>query len=432
MFIYDNYNVNEEGHLTVSGVDTVKLAKEYSTPLYVMDEAVLRENIRSFKDAFDKYYDGRGLVCYASKAFCCKQMCRIASQEGIGLDVVSGGELFTALSAEVNPENICFHGNNKSNEELEMAVKAGVGRIVVDNLPELERLQAISARYNATSGIMLRIKPGIDAHTHDFVKTGQIDSKFGFALETGEAFDAIRASIEYPNVRLRGIHCHIGSQILDDDPFVLAAEVMLTLIAKVKQELGYELEELNLGGGFGIKYTGNDNPKAYSEYIKTVSSAVDAKCGELGICRPFMLVEPGRSVAGPAGVTLYTVGAVKEIPNIRTYVSVDGGMCDNPRYILYSSEYEATIANRAAEERTETITLAGKCCETGDLLGENMKLQPACSGDIVAVFSTGAYNYSMSSNYNRNKKPAVVFVANGKSYLAVRGESYEDVISHDI
>ena len=432
MFVSENLSVNEKGHLTAGGIDTVELAKKYGTPLYVMDEQLIRKSCRSFKSSIDKFYGGNGLVCYASKAFCCKEMCRIMKEEGIGLDVVSIGELYTAVKSGFDCDKICFHGNNKTNEELEFAVENNIGHIIVDNISELERLSAIAKAKGVTAKSMFRIKPGIDAHTHNFVKTGQIDSKFGFALETGEAFDAVKKAVESENIILRGLHCHIGSQIFDIEPFESASEVMLKFIAKIKNELGFEIKELNLGGGFGIKYLESHDPVPYETYMERVSETVHKCCKELEINLPFILIEPGRSIAGPAGITLYTVGARKEIPNIRTYVSIDGGMCDNPRYILYQSEYEAIVANKASQPRDEKVTIAGKCCESGDLIGENMPLQHAESGDIIAVCATGAYNYSMSSNYNRIPKPPVVFINNGESRIVIKKETLDDIIRNDI
>lgn len=432
MFVSENLSVNEKGHLTAGGIDTVELAKKYGTPLYVMDEQLIRKACRSFKSSIDKFYGGNGLVCYASKAFCCKEMCRIMKEEGIGLDVVSIGELYTAVKSGFDCDKICFHGNNKTDEELEFAVENNIGHIIVDNISELEKLNAIAKSKGITAKIMFRIKPGIDAHTHNFVKTGQIDSKFGFALETGEAFEAVKKAIDSENIILRGLHCHIGSQIFDIEPFETASEVMLKFIAKIKNELGFEVKELNLGGGFGIKYLESHDPVPYETYMERVSETVHKCCKELEINLPFILIEPGRSIAGPAGITLYTVGARKEIPDIRTYISIDGGMCDNPRYILYQSEYEAIVANKASEPRNEKVTIAGKCCESGDLIGENMPLQHAESGDIIAVCATGAYNYSMSSNYNRIPKPPVVFINNGESRIVIKKETLEDIIRNDI
>lgn len=432
MFVSENLAVNQNGNLTIGGVDTVELAKNYGTPLYVMDEQMIRKNLRRFHESMQKFYDGKGLVCYASKAFSCMEMCRIVASEGDGLDVVSVGELYTALKAGFPAEKIGFHGNNKTDEELKFAVENNVGHIIVDNISELHRLENIASNLNKKPDILFRIKPGIDAHTHDFVKTGQIDSKFGFALETGEAFDAVKEAVNCENLNLTGLHCHIGSQIFDIAPFEEAARVMLGFIAKIKNELGYEIKGLNLGGGFGIKYIGSDDPQPFEVYLERVSKVVNEECEKLNISRPFIYIEPGRSIAAPAGITLYTVGARKEIPNIRTYISVDGGMADSPRYILYKSRYEAVVANKAIEERSENVTIAGKCCESGDLIGENMPLQHAESGDIIAVCATGAYNYSMSSNYNRLQKPAVVFVNNGEARIAVKRESLDDIIRNDI
>jgi len=347
MFVSKNLSVNEKGHLTIGGLDTVDLAKEYGTPLYVMDEDLLRENCRSFKQSIDRYYGGKGLVCYASKVFCCKEMYRIMMSEDMGLDVVSAGELYTAASVGFPMEKVCFHGNNKTDEELLMALEKNVGRIVVDNIFELERLNRLSCERGAKANIMFRIKPGIDAHTHDFVRTGQIDSKFGFALETGEALEAVKKAISLEHIELSGLHCHIGSQIFDIDPFVLAAEVMMNFIAQVRDELGYEIKELDLGGGFGIKYTDADSPVSYDNYMEKVSEKVKAVCAEKNLKLPFILIEPGRSIAGPAGITLYTVGGIKHIPNIRTYVSIDGGMGDNPRYALSKSQWQENAAKAA-------------------------------------------------------------------------------------
>lgn len=432
MLVSKNLAVNEQGHLTVGGMDTVELAKEYGTPLYIMDEGLIREHCRSFRESMDKYYGGQGLVCYASKAFCCKAMCRIMLEEGLGLDVVSEGELYTALSVGFPTEKLCFHGNNKTDHELSYALENGVGRIIVDNIYELERLDRLAEKTGRTANIMYRIKPGIDAHTHNFIMTGQIDSKFGFALETGEAYEAVKKAIECSHINLVGLHCHIGSQIFDIDPFVKAAEVMLTFIAKIKDELGFEVKELNLGGGFGIRYTEEDAPVGYDKYMEKVSEKVKEVCAEKNVKLPFILIEPGRSIAAPAGITLYTVGGRKEIPNIRTYVSVDGGMGDNPRYALYQSKYDVEVANKANLPKTETVTVAGKCCETGDLIGEGMPIQPVEPGDILAVLATGAYNYSMSSNYNRIPKPPVVMIRDGKSRVVVKRETFEDIVRNDI
>ena len=432
MFVSKNLEVNEKGHLTIAGNDAVSLAREYGTPVYVMDEELIRENCRKFSESFASYYDGNGMALYASKAFSCKEIYRIVDQEGMGADVVSLGELYTALSAGFPAEKIYFHGNNKSREELEYALSHDIGCIVVDNLEELGQLDLLAGQMGKRPGIMFRIKPGIDAHTHDFIRTGQIDSKFGLALETGEAMTVLKRASAMEHLYLKGVHCHIGSQIFDLEPFKAAAEVMLRLIAQLKEETGIEVEQLNLGGGFGIKYTPEDQPVSYEKYMKEVSVTVNEVVKELGLNRPFILIEPGRSIVGPAGTTLYTVGAVKEIPGIRTYVSVDGGMTDNPRYALYQAKYDMALANKAGEEKNTVVTVAGKCCESGDLLGESIPLQRAEAGDVLAVFATGAYNYSMASRYNRTPVPPVVMVKDGESRLIVKRETLEDLTRNDL
>ncbi|MGN0547192.1 MAG: diaminopimelate decarboxylase [Acutalibacteraceae bacterium] len=432
MYVSDCISVNEKGHLTIGGADTVELAEKYGTPAYIFDENEIRNNLREFKKSIDENYGGNGLVVYASKAFCCKEMCRICAQEGTGIDVVSGGELYTVLSVGFPTDRIVFHGNNKTYDELVMAVTNNVGRIIVDNVTELESLNEVAASQGKTVGIMLRIKPGIDAHTHDFIRTGQIDSKFGFALETGEAMAAVKEALKMPNIKLRGLHCHIGSQIFDLDPFELAATVMLDLFKDIKDQTGVELEELNLGGGFGIKYLKTDRPRPFADYMRKVAETVNSYSAKLGLKTPFILIEPGRAVVGAAGLTLYTVGAVKNIPDVRTYVSIDGGMGDNPRYALYQSHYELVCANKASEKRTETVTVAGKCCESGDLIQEWTHIQPVEPGDIIAVLSTGAYNYSMASNYNRIPRLPAVMVKDGESRVIIKRETYEQVAECDI
>ena len=432
MFVSDCLDINNEGHLTIGGVDTVEIAKEYGTPVIVYDENSIRNNCRAFVGSIDKYYNGNGRVLYANKAFSCLEMCRICNDEKMGLDVVSGGEIYTALKAGFPAEKLYFHGNNKSYQELEYALSNGVGRIVVDNPEELGNISEIAKKLGVTANIYMRIKPGIDAHTHDFIKTGQIDCKFGFALETGEAMENVKLAINTENVNLAGLHCHIGSQIFDVDPFVLAAEVMMNFIIDIKNETGVVISELDLGGGFGIMYTENDKPVAFEKYMKPVSEKVKEIAAQNGIPVPFILIEPGRSIAGAEAVTLYTVGNVKKIPDIRTYVAIDGGMTDNPRYILYQAEYTALCANKADKPRDTEVTIAGKCCESGDLIQENTMIQSVEKGDILAVLTTGAYNYSMASNYNRVPRPEVLMVRNGEVRTIIRRETYEDIIKNDV
>lgn len=432
MFVSECLNVNEAGHLTIGSMDTVELARTFGTPLYVYDEATVRDTLRQYNESIKKYYNGNGIVAYASKAFSCKEMYRIANDEGCGIDVVSRGELYTALSVGFPADKIFYHGNNKTVEELVYAIQNNVGRIVVDNLTELERVSEIAISQNKIVPILIRLKPGIDAHTHDFIRTGQIDSKFGFAIETGEALNAVRYILEHKGVELKGVHCHIGSQIFDIDPFELAAEVMIGFMAQIKKETGLVLTELNLGGGFGIKYVPENDPVPYMDYMEKVSKTVHNACKKHGIDTPFIAIEPGRSVVGPAGITLYTVGGVKNIPNIRTYVSVDGGMTDNPRYILYQSKYDVVLANRANAPKDSVVTIAGRCCESGDLVGEEMAIQSPKVGDIVAVLATGAYNYSMASNYNRVPRASAVMIRDGKAREIIRRESFEDLVRNDL
>lgn len=432
MFLTENLSVNKKNHLMIGENDTVELAKEFGTPLYVLDEDLMRKNMRIYKNAIDKYYNGNGLILYANKAFCTMHTFKTAEEEGLGADVVSGGELYTAIKAEFPMDKIYFHGNNKTVDELKLAVDNGVGHIIVDNEYELSLLNEIAREKGIVQNIMFRIKPGVEAHTHSYIQTGQIDSKFGVALENGEAFEIYKKANEMSNVNPDGIHCHIGSQIFDIEPFEKAAEIMMNFAGDLKDKLGLVINKLNLGGGYGIMYTDKDDPVPYDEYIKKVSEVIKSTAKMRGLGVPFLLMEPGRSIVAPAGITLYTVGSIKDIKNVRKYVSVDGGMGDNPRYILYESEYTAVAANKANEKNIEKVTIAGKCCESGDLLMENVMLPELQSGDILAVLATGAYNYSMASNYNRIPRPAVVAVAGGKTKVIVKRETYEDIIKNDI
>lgn len=436
MFTSDCLNINDKGHLTIGGVDTLELAARHGTPVLVMDEAQVRANCRAYTSSIAQYYGGHGKALYASKAFSCKEICRIAQEEGLGLDVVSAGELYTALQVGFAPQHIYFHGNNKSPAELEYALEAGVGFIVIDNLTEIGLLEDVAAKRGAApqvpANVLLRIKPGVEAHTHEFIRTGQIDSKFGFALETGEAMQAARAVAQTKHLSLVGIHCHIGSQIFDVAPFELAAEILLGFMAKVKAELGIEMSQLNLGGGIGIKYLPDDNAPSYTVYFEHVARVIEQQCAALDLTKPFLLLEPGRSIPGPAGITLYSVGNVKEIPDVRTYVAVDGGMGDNPRYMMYGAKYSMLNAARPGEPATETYTIAGRYCESGDLLAEHTLVQPLQPGDVLAVLSTGAYNYAMASNYNRVPRPPVVIVRDGESRVIVRGETLEDMARLDV
>lgn len=432
MFVSESLGINERGHLTFGTHDTVELAEKYSTPVYILDEVLIRKNCRKFVNSVKENYDGNGRVIYASKAFSCKAMYKIIKEENMGIDVVSGGEIYTALKAGFPMEKAYFHGSNKSYGELKFAVESGVGRIMVDNLYELENLIKLSHELDKEINVIIRVKPGIEAETHSFVQTGQTDSKFGLDLDTGDAMKAIKTAIEAEKIVFKGIHCHIGSQIFAVKPFEEAAKIMMGIVESIKDETGCEVEELDLGGGFGIKYIEQHNPASFDEYMKNVASVIKSECANRSIKTPFVIIEPGRSIVGEAGITLYTVGAIKTIPNIRTYVSVDGGMCDNPRYILYQSSYMAVIANKASEKADFLATIAGKCCESGDLIQKDTYIQKPQSGDILAVLSTGAYNYSMSSNYNRTPRPAVVMLNGDEERVVVKAETYEDLVRNDM
>ncbi len=430
--ISESVGINAKGNMTFGNADCVELAKQYGTPLYVFDEVHIRKNCREFKASIDEFYDGNGMAMFASKAFSCKEMYRIVASEGLGCDVVSGGELYTALSVGFDPENIMFHGNNKTPDELEYALSNGVGRIIVDNVTELETIEKIAKRLNIKVNVLLRIKPGVDCHTHDYIRTGQIDSKFGFALENGEAMEIALKTAEFENINLCGFDCHIGSQIFETEPFCDAAVIMLNFMNDFRKESGITLSELDLGGGFGVKYVESDGALPFKVFMEKVSETLKNASGELNFPMPKIFIEPGRSIVGEAGLTLYTVGAVKTIKDVRTYVAIDGGMADNPRYALYQAEYDIEIANKYKEPKSFIGTVAGKCCESGDLIQENAPMQTPEVGDILAVLTTGAYNYSMASNYNRLCRPAAVMVNNGESRVIIKRETYEDLIKNDI
>lgn len=425
-----NMKVNDIGHLEIGGVDATALVKEYGSPLYVLDEQVFRQNCRKFRDAFADL--GDSLVIYASKTLSCLATCAMVKSERLGLDVASGGELYTALQVEFPREKIYFHGNNKTKEEIRLAVSNHIGRIVVDNLWELELLKQVCQELNETQDILLRVSPGIEAHTHEYIKTGQIDSKFGFTLSNGQAMEAVKEAMNTPDVNLIGLHCHIGSQIFEMESFSHTAEVMVRFMGELKQRFELELDELDVGGGFGIYYSSGDEPVQAREWAEAVMHTVRSQCTNLGLKMPRIIVEPGRSISGPAGTTLYTVGNIKNIPGIRKYVAVDGGMTDNPRHILYQAKYEAIVANKAEQLLAETVSIAGHCCESGDMLIWDVKLPEIESGDILAVSATGAYNYSMASNYNKFSRPAMILVNNGSSDVIIKRESYSDIISNEV
>lgn len=431
MFLHGTSKINDQGHLEIGGCDTSDLKAQYGTPLYIVDEQSVRNRCREYIEAF-KASGLKFQVAYASKAFCVMAMCQLADEEGMSLDVVSDGELYTALEAGFPAERIHFHGNNKTPEEIEMALDAEIGCFVVDNVIELHMLQAIAAEKNRKVNILLRVTPGVEAHTHEYISTGQTDSKFGFDIGNGSAYEAVKLAEAQANIHLMGIHSHIGSQIFEVEGFQMAVQRVAEFAASVKEGLGVVFKVVNLGGGFGIRYVDGDTPLQVSQYVKAITDAVKTHFADFGSELPEIWVEPGRSIVGDAGTTLYTVGTSKDIPGVRKYVAVDGGMTDNPRPALYESKYEALLANRANEKPEETVSIAGKCCESGDMLIWDLELPKVETGDLLAVSCTGAYNYSMASNYNRIRKPAVVFVKDGQSKLVVRRESLADIISHDV
>ncbi|MBS5886627.1 MAG: diaminopimelate decarboxylase [Clostridium sp.] len=421
----------EENNLIIGGIKAKDLAKDYGTPLYVMDEQLLIDNCRDYVKYF-KVNSENNRVAFAGKAFLTLEMCRLIDREGLYLDVVSGGELYTAYKANFPMEKIYFHGNNKTLEEIEFGIKLGVGRFIVDNLWEMTKINEISEKYNKVQKVYLRLTPGIEAHTHEYIKTGQIDSKFGFAPVGNIIMDAIKKALELENIELVGLHCHIGSQIFETEPFADAAEVMINFINNIRQETGHMIEELDLGGGFGIYYSEGDKPKETKEYCDTILNRVNEVCNKLSLKKPILTIEPGRSIVANAGTTLYTIGSIKEIPGVRKYLAIDGGMTDNIRPALYEAKYEALIANKASGNIESKVTVAGKCCESGDILLQDINLQEAESGDILAVLSTGAYGFSMSSGYNKNLRPAVVFVRNGEAKVVCKRQSYEELLINEI
>ncbi|MCI0765643.1 diaminopimelate decarboxylase [Bacillus sp. TL12] len=430
MYLHGTSRINDQGHLEIGGCDTTQLAKQYGTPLYVYDEATIREKCRAFHRAFQE--SGFSYqVAYASKAFLCMEMCRVAREENMSLDVVSGGELYTALQAGFPASRIHFHGNNKTEEEIIMALRAGIGCFVVDNFLEMEILHDLAERYGKIVNILIRVTPGVEAHTHEYITTGQDDSKFGFGVSTGQAMQAIQIALKKSNYNVLGIHSHIGSQIFETAGFVRAIEVLRNFLEEIREETGYVVTVLNVGGGFGIRYTESDTPLTLDTYVHAVTNAVREQFTRKNYPLPEIWIEPGRSIVGDAGTTIYTVGAVKDIPGIRKYVSVDGGMTDNLRPALYGARYEAMLANRGRENAEEIVSIAGKCCESGDMLIWDIELPQVTSGDLLAISCTGAYGYSMANNYNRIRRPAVVFAKGGASQVVVERETYENIIRND-
>lgn len=421
--------INQAGHLTIGGVDSLKLAKEYGTPLVVYDVSQIRNQIRAFKKVFEEEQVNYA-VSYASKAFASIAMYQVANEEGAYTDVVSAGELYTAMKANFPMERVSFHGNNKSKEELEMAVKNHVGKIMIDNFYEINLLNQVLEEQDSEINVMLRITPGISAHTHEYDQTGQVDSKFGFDLKSGQADKALQEVLKNQRMHMLGIHAHIGSQIFELNGFEMAAAKLVDVAASWRKNYDYTAQVINVGGGFGIKYVQEDHPLKPEEFVKAIVKTIKDEATKHNFPLPEIDIEPGRSIVGPAGYNLYKVGSMKEIPGLVPYVAVDGGMGDNIRPALYQAKYETVLANDPQRKASQEFHVAGKYCESGDILVD-AKLPSLKAGDILAMLDTGAYGYSMASNYNRNPRPAVVFAEDGKAQVVIRRESLEDLVHLD-
>lgn len=426
----DTAEVNEKGHLTIGGCDGAKLAAKFGTPLYIFDEVTLRGTCAEFRKEFGQRYADT-LVIYAAKAFINRALARIFKEEGLGLDVVSGGELSIARSADFPMDKVFFHGNNKLREEIELAIDWGIGRIVVDNLHELSLVNQVAKKARITQDILLRLTPGIDAHTHEYITTGVIDSKFGLPIATGQAEEAVVKALSASNLRLTGLHVHLGSLISSIEPYKKAIEIVFRFAAEMREKHGFTLREFSPGGGFAVQYT-RDAPAPDTAYFaQAISATIKSRSKAFGLKPPRLIVEPGRAIVGRAGVAIYRVGAIKDIPGVRKYAAVDGGMADNIRPALYGSRYEAIIANKANKRALEKVSIVGKFCESGDVLVKDADIPRVIPGDIVAIPVSGAYCLSMASNYNASLKPAIILVKDSKARLIRRHESYDDLIRYD-
>lgn len=430
--ICDNITVNENGNLEFAHQDVTVLAKKYGTPLYLMDEERIRHNCRTYINAMRENFGDNFSVLYASKANSFKRIYNIIAEEGMFADVVSSGEIYTALKAGFSLKNAYFHCNNKTDSDIEFAIKNGMGHFVVDCREELDAIDKTAGEHGICQNLLLRLTPGIDTHTYEAVNTGKVDSKFGTAIETGQAEQMVEYALTLKNIKLCGFHCHIGSMVFDSDTFIRGSEIMLDFIRKMQDKFGYVTEQLDLGGGYGVRYLESDPHIDIADNIKQVANFLKSKTDKLGIKLPKILMEPGRSIVADAGMTIYTVGSVKKITGYKNYISVDGGMSDNPRYALYESEYSVYVANKMTQISNFQCDLVGRCCESGDIIQPNVLLPKAVRGDLVAVCTTGAYNYSMAMNYNRIPRPPIVMLNKGDSYIAVKRESLEDIVSNDI
>ena len=432
--ICDNISVSKEGHLLFAGQDTVELAKKYGTPVYLMDEDKIREKCRMYKKAFEEKFGKSAVPLYASKANCFKRIYEIMAEEGMGIDVVSSGEIYTAVKAGYDLSKAYFHSNNKTDGDIAYAMDNNIGYFVADNIEEVKVIEAEAAKRGIKQKILLRLTPGIDPHTYEAIATGNVDSKFGTAIETGQAETIALETIKMPHIDLRGFHCHVGSQVFAEDVFERAAVVMLEFIAVMKEKHGFTALELDLGGGYGVRYTEDDPVMDVGAKVTQVAETIKSTCRRLNMEIPEIHMEPGRSIVADAGMNLYTVGTVKQIPGYKKYVSVDGGMADSPRYALYKAPYTCLTANKMNEKADFEASLVGRCCESGDILQEHVKFPESVQRyDIVAVCTTGAYHYAMSSNYNRLPKPPVIMLRGGnESYVAVKGETLEDLTRNDL
>lgn len=432
--ICDNLSISEKGVLLFAGQDTTALAEKYGTPLYLMDEDKIREKCRAYKAAFRKYFDDRAIPLYASKANSFKRIYEIMTEEGLGIDVVSSGEIYTAYKAGFDLSKAYFHSNNKTDWDIAFAMEHGVGYFVADNVEEVKAVEAEAARRGIRQKMLLRLSPGIDPHTFEEVATGKVDSKFGTAIETGQALEITEFTLRQPHILLKGFHCHVGSQVFTEDVFERAAVIMLEYIAECREKLDYIAEELDLGGGYGVRYVESDPYLDIDNKVREVSEAVKAACQRLALDLPEIHMEPGRSIVADAGMVLYTVGTVKKIPGYKNYVSVDGGMPDSPRYALYKAAYTLYAANKMKEACTFQASVVGRCCESGDILQEDVMLPASIGrGDIIALCTAGAYHYSMASRYNKLPIPMTVMLRNGnEDYVAVRRESLEDLVRNDV
>lgn len=430
--LYDNLSINKTGVLTLAGQDTVALAAEYGTPLMLLDGDRVRNRCKEYKAAMAEFLPAGSMPFYASKALSFKSLYNLIDQEGLGVDVVSGGELYTALAAGFPAEKMCFHGSSKTDGDIRYGIENKVGYFVCDSLQELTAIEQEAAARNVKQKVLLRLQPGIDPHTHQKISTGNIDCKFGVAIETGQAEQYVKLALDSPHIQLAGYHCHIGSQIFDHKPFCDAAVMMLKFCAHIAEKYGYSPEILNLGGGMAVRYTEDAPQICYRDNIRSIGKLINSTCSELGLTPPAIWMEPGRSIVADAGITLYTAVSTKTIPGFRNYVAVDGGMSDNPRYTLYEAPYTVLPASRMAEDRDYICTVAGRCCESGDLIQEGVPLPEPKRGDLLAVLTTGAYNYAMSSNYNRIPRPPIVMLEGGKHRLVVRRETVEDLTRYDV